>query len=53
MKILMGGGRGASKNLLDTQKGCSENIVGLGGGLQKFVHFKTNRRGWGGGGGGS
>ena len=29
---------------LDTRKGGSEKKLG-GGGLQKFVYFKTNRRG--------
>ena len=38
MKILRGGG--APK---DTRKGDSEK--NRGGGLRKFVHFKTNRRG--------
>ena len=27
------------------KRGSSEKIVGLGGGLRKFVYFKTNRRG--------
>ena len=30
---------------LDTRKASSEKIAGLGGGLWKFVYFKTNRRG--------
>ena len=38
-------GEGLQK-FLDTRKGGSEKIVGLGGGLRKFVYFKTNRRGW-------
>ena len=29
--------------MLDTLKGGSEKIVGLGGELQKSVYFKTNR----------
>ena len=32
---------------LDTRKGGSEKIVGLEGGLQKFVYFKANTRGRG------
>ena len=35
--------RGAPK-FLDTKKGGSEKIVGLEGGLQNSVYFKTNRR---------
>ena len=34
------------RKFLDTRKGGSEKNVGLGGGLQKFVYFKTSRRGW-------
>ena len=45
MKTLRRGGR----KFLDTRKGGSEKIDGLGGGLRKFVYFKPNRRGGGGG----
>ena len=38
MKIL----RGASKIFRHPKGGGSEKIVGLGGGLRKFVYFKTN-----------
>ena len=43
MKIL----REGLRKFLDTRKGGSEKIVGLGGGgvLRKFVYFKTNRKG--------
>ena len=34
---------GGLQKFLDTRKGGSEKI--RGGGLQKFVYFKTNRRG--------
>ena len=44
MKILRGGGGGLLK-FLDTRKGDSEKI--RGGGVRKFVYFKTNRRGGG------
>ena len=43
-----GGGRyeniggGGLRKFLDTRKGGSEKIVGLGRGLRKFVYFKTN-----------
>ena len=37
------------RKFLDTRKGNSERIVGLGEGLQKFVYFKT-KGGRGGGG---
>ena len=46
MKILRGGG--GLQKFLDTRKGISEKIVGLGGGLRKFVYFKNNRRRGGG-----
>ena len=36
---------GALQKFLDTPKGGSEKIVGLGGGLRKFVYFKANTRG--------
>ena len=42
MKILKEGLR----KFLDTRKGGSKKI--RGGGLQKYVYFKTNRRGGGG-----
>ena len=35
---------GGLLKFLGTRKGGSEKIRG---GLQKFVYFKTNRRGWG------
>ena len=38
MKIL----REKLRKFLDIQKGGSEKIVRLEGGLQKFVYFKTN-----------
>ena len=39
---------GGLQKFLDTWKGGSEKIVGLeGGGLQKFVYFKANKRGGG------
>ena len=41
MKILRGG-RGGSKNFYTPEGGDSEKIVGLGGGLLKFLFFKTN-----------
>ena len=41
MKILRGGG--GLQKFLDARKGGSEKI--RGGGLQKFVYFKNNRRG--------
>ena len=34
------------QKFLDTRKGVSEKIVGLGDGLSKFIYFKTDRR-WG------
>ena len=39
------GGGGGLRKFLDTRKGGSENNVGLGGGLRKFVCFVTTRRG--------
>ena len=33
------------QTFLDTKKGGSEKIVGLGGGLRNFVFFKTKGRG--------
>ena len=36
---------GGLRKYIDTGKGGSEKIVGLGGGLRKFAYFKTNRRG--------
>ena len=41
---------GGLLKFLDTREGGSEKIVRLGGGLQKSVHIKTNRRGEGMGG---
>ena len=35
---------GGLQEILDTEKGGSEKIVGLGGGVQKFVYFITNRK---------
>ena len=34
-----GGGGGGLQKFLDTRKGGSEKIVGIGGGLQKLVYF--------------
>ena len=36
--------KGGLQKVLDTRKGRPEKIVGLGGGLGKFVYFKANRR---------
>ena len=33
---------GGLRKFLDTRRGGSEKIVALGGGLRKFVYFKTN-----------
>ena len=33
---------GGLRKFLDTRRGGSEKIVVLGGGLRKFVYFKTN-----------
>ena len=33
---------GGLRKFLDTQRGGSEKTVALGGGLRKFVYFKTN-----------
>ena len=41
---------GGLPKFLDTREGGSEKIVRLGGGLQKSVYIKTNRRGEGMGG---
>ena len=46
--MIRGGGGGGLRKFLDTRKGGSEKIFRLGGGLRKFVYFKTNRRGGGG-----
>ena len=39
-----GGGGGGLRKFLDTRKKGSKKIVGLGEGLRKFAHFKTNAR---------
>ena len=33
---------GGLRKFLDTRRGGNEKIVGLGGGLPKFVYLKTN-----------
>ena len=37
---------GGLRKFFDIQEGGSVKIVGLGGGLRKFVYFKTNRKGF-------